>query len=115
MFCFLNQQNFWALDDVSMKLTTGGSEMVRNNGFETPNWVDWTSYNSVYYGSGISAARAEYSPRTGSRFYFDLQYTRVDGIYQNITTVVGQNYTLSFYLANPKGGNVSVAVVSMGP
>ena len=38
-------------------------------------------------------ARAEYSPRTGSRFYFDLQYTRVDGIYQNITTVIGQNYS----------------------
>ena len=114
MFCFLNGQNFWALDDTSMKLTTGGPELLGNAGFETASWTYWTSYNSVYYGSGIGLARAECSPRTGSRFYFDLQYTRGDGIYQNITTVIGQNYTVSFYLANPQGGNISVAVVSIG-
>ena len=55
MFCFLNGQNFWALDDASMKLTTSGGELLGNAGFEIANWLDWSSYNSVYYGSGISA------------------------------------------------------------
>ena len=115
MFCFLNQQNFWALDDASMKITSGGSEMLGNNGFNTFSWSAWATFNSVYYGSGITSTHPLYSPRSGLGFYIDIQYTRVDGIYQNITTVIGQNYTVSFYLANPKGGNVSVAVVSIGP
>ena len=98
-----------------MKITSVGSEMLGNNGFNTISWGAWAAFNSIYYGSCITPTRSDYPPRTGSGFYIDIQYTRVDGIYQNITTVIGQNYTVSFYLANPRGGNVSVAVVSIGP
>ena len=115
MFCFLNGQNFWALDDASIKLTTGGPELLGNPSFNTATWAKWTPYNSVYYASGITNAYSGWSPRSGANFYLDVQYTHGDGVFQNVTTVVGQNYKITFYLANPQGGNVSVAVVSIGP
>ncbi|CAF4149716.1 unnamed protein product, partial [Adineta steineri] len=115
MFCFLNQQHFWALDNVSMKDSITSYELLSNTGFEDDNWDYWTPYNSVYYSSGISSGYKSWRPYAGSYFYLDVQYTSADGIFQNITTVVGRNYTISFYLANPHGGNVSVAIVSVGP
>ena len=99
----------------SMKDSSTNSAILSNGGFETPSWTYWTPYNSIYYGSAMQMSYSGSVPRSGSRFYCDVQYTRGDGIFQNVTTVVGRNYSISFYLANPKGGNVSVAVVSIGP
>ncbi|CAF1424006.1 unnamed protein product [Adineta ricciae] len=115
MFCFQNQQYFWALDSVSMKDFQNSTELIRNGGFETGGWDYWTYYCSKYDGSGMRKSYLSCSPKAGSWFYLDIQYSAGDGIYQNVTTVIGRNYTISFYLANPLGGNVSVAIVSVGP
>ena len=114
MFCFLNRQRFWALDDVSVRHIPSGTQLITNGGFES-GWTPWTHYTTVYYGSGFRSSEAGFSVRSGSFFYYDVQYSIPDGIFQNITTVVGQNYTVSFSLANPFGGNFSIAVVSIGP
>ncbi len=114
----MNEQNSWALDDVSMNDSTTSTDLIQNGGFETGNWPPWTYWlanNSAYYSSGMSkTSDGWYHPHTRTYFYVDVQYTTGDGIFQNVTTVVGTNYTVSFYLASPRGGNVSVAVVSIG-
>ncbi|UJR11357.1 hypothetical protein I4U23_015538 [Adineta vaga] len=114
MFCFLNQQYFWALDNVSMKDSRTNVELLANTGFEQANWNDWQPYNSIYYSSGIRSNYFTWTAYAGYYFYLDVQYTAGDGIFQNVSTVIGKNYTISFYLANPLGGNVSVAIVSVG-
>ena len=115
MFCFLNQQYFWALDNVSMKDTVNNTELIGNGDFESGNWDFWTHHTSAYVASGIRTNHNSFYPYAGSYFYYDVQYTFGDGIFQNVTTVSGRNYNISFYLANPLGGNVSLAIVSIGP
>jgi hypothetical protein len=114
MFCFLNRQYFWALDNVSVKDSITNVELLNDTGFELGSWTYWTAYNTVYYSSGMSYGYSSWGPYAGSYFYLDVQYTAGDGIFQNVTTVTGRNYTISFYLANPRGGNFSVAIVSIG-
>jgi hypothetical protein len=113
----MNEQNFWALDDVSMKKSGSSTELINNGDFEADSWTPWTYWlasNSVYDGSGMSYGYGSCNSHGGYYFYVDVQYTAGDGIFQNVTTVAGKNYTISFYLANPLGGNVSVAIVSVG-
>jgi hypothetical protein len=114
MFCFLNEQNFWALDNVTMIDCTTNVERIRDGGFESGSWNYWTGYNSIYYASGMSMGYNSWPPYDGYYFYLDVEYTAADGIFQNVSTVVGRNYSISFYLANPLDGNVSVAIVSVG-
>ena len=115
MFCFLNGQNFWALDDVSVTDLTTNTDILSDGGFESHSWSNWSPYNSIYYGSATQEDYSGTGPRSGSWFYSDVQYTHGDGIYQYVTTVVGRNHSIEFYLANPQGGNISVAVVSISP
>ena len=114
MFCFLNEQNFWALDNVKMIDCYTNTSKIQDSGFESGTWNYWTPYNTIYYASGLSTGYNSWSSLAGSHFYLDVQYTIPDGIFQNVTTVIGRNYTISFYLANPLGGNFSLAVVSVG-
>ena len=114
MFCFLNQKNFWALDDVSVVRAGTSTQLIGNGGFETTSWSDWTPYNSFYIASGITPARSTAFPHLGSQFYIDIQNTSADGIFQSFSTTIGMNYTIQFYLANPLGGNLSTAVASVG-
>lgn len=116
IFCFVNQYNFWALDDVSMKDSQTNSELLVNGGFESGTWSPWVYFLTVYYASGMSSNYNSWNARSNSYFYVDVQYNKTgDGIYQNVTTVLGRNYTISFYLANPRGSNFSAAIVSVGP
>jgi len=114
IFSFLNEQNFWTLDQVTMKDCTTNIEQINDGGFEWDGWTYWTPYSSIYYASGISIGHNSWPPYDGYHFYLDVQYTTVDGIYQNVPTILGRNYSNSFFLANPLGGNVSVAIVSVG-
>lgn len=115
MFCFLNQPNSWALDDVSVVRSGTSTTLIDNGGFETVNWVSWTPFSSAYFGSGITQARPPIYPHSGSWFYIDIQRTSSNGVFQNFSSIIGVNYTIDFYLANPLGGNRSIAVASVGP
>ena len=106
MFCFLNGQNFWALDDVSVTDLTTNTDcnksypMVALN--STVGAIGHLSYNSIYrnsrdamlaYGSAMQVMNLFYPrgqvQRSGIMvLQFDVQYTRGDGIYQYVTTVV---------------------------
>jgi hypothetical protein len=118
MFCFMNAKKYWALDDVSMVESGTNTNLILNPGFETGDWTDWThyyGYNSSYDGSGMVSSEEMCSPHSGNDFYANIQYTTGgEGIFQNVTTVPGTNYNITFYLANPAGGKPSVAIVSVG-
>jgi hypothetical protein len=119
MFCFLNRQNFWALGDVSMIDDATNVQRISNASFISGNLTDWTyflGYNSVYSRSRMSQTNdGYYYPYVGSWFYLDIQYTEGgDGIFQSVSLNAGRNYNISFYLANPYGGNVSLAIVCIG-
>ena len=88
MFCFLNQPNLWALDDVSVVRSGTNTTLIGNGNFETANWVSWTPYNTAYFGSGITPARPPIYPRSGNQFYIDIQ-----------------NYELEWYLSKLCGAS----------
>ena len=74
--------------------------LVVNGGFETGNFSSWTQFgssNSGYPGyTGITSGGAP----QGSLFAYFGPVSSTGGISQNFTTVIGQVYTISYFLQN---------------
>lgn len=102
-FFFRHDPAFWGFDDVSFSATSGGSNLVTNSGFEsgTLGWGLIGRQGLPYAGYVNSGAVSNnyYSPRSGSKWWYDGAMYGTDGIAQAIATVPGESYTLSFYLA----------------
>jgi hypothetical protein len=99
-FAFREDPAFLSLDDIIMT-TGGGANLVTNGGFESgpiganaPN--GWTYLN--VFGASAAGTVAANNPHSGSNNYYDGAVQAYDAITQNITTVVGQTYNLSFWL-----------------
>ena len=79
-------------------------ELVVNGGFETGNFSGWSQSGDVglFYGSPqLFITQAAHTGNNAAAF----GSVQADGtISQNLTTVVGQTYTLDFWLANLSGG-----------
>jgi hypothetical protein len=109
-FAIRNDPGFFGLDDVTLlNKTTSTAVPVVNGGFESgivgnnaP--VGWTYLNT--FGAAFSgivqnnAAGVGISAHTGTNFYYDGATQAYDGITQGFTTVIGDTYTISFFLVN---------------
>ena len=88
---------------VAGSLPTLGQNLVQNPGFETGNLTDWTLTRAAQ-GSDIST----FGGRGHSGTYaegFGAVSTYFDSISQNLPTIAGAPYNLTFWLENPYGEN----------
>lgn len=89
---------------------------VMNGGFETGDFTDWTQFGDTG-SSGVcqtSTCPNNYPPFGGTYAAFFGPVGDTGGIYQDIDTVVGQQYTISFYLALPVSGTPNFFEVQFG-
>jgi acyl-coenzyme A thioesterase PaaI-like protein len=96
-FEFRHDPSYWDLDDVSVT-NAGGTNLIVNGGFETGSLSPWTlGGTSGLQNSGtVETGHAH----AGTYSYVDGSVDGTDGIYQGFSTVAGQTYTISFWLAN---------------
>lgn len=114
-FLFRRDPSYFAFDDAAVTLGTSGPNLLVDPGFEdgpvgSQVPVGWGNFQQT---AGIGAqgvvatggGRGGEGPHSGNNFWDDGAVGAYDGIYQSIATVVGQQYTLSFWLANPSSGS----------
>jgi hypothetical protein len=102
---FRQDPAYWGFDDVALT-DTNGNNLIVNGGFETGDTTGWMLVGQqglpaagvVTSGSG-NPGPTTWDPHSGSYFWRDGAVGGVDGIAQGIPTDVGQDYTLSFWLA----------------
>jgi hypothetical protein len=99
-FAFREDPAFLFLDDVSVT-TGGGPNLLTNPGFELgPVGANaptgWTYLNS--FGATFAGVVEANGPHTGSNNYYDGAVQAYDGITQAIATVIGETYTVTFWL-----------------
>lgn len=104
-FAFRHDPGFIRLDDVSVT-AGGGSNLVVNGGFEdgpinsgAPQ--GWTYAN--IFGSLAGGQVLDNLPRTGSLYYRSGSIQAYDAITQNISTVIGTTYDVSFWALSSEG------------
>jgi len=92
-FTFYDVTDYWNLDDVSFIDVTNNNniELLENGGFETSDITDWSVSKSDAFGIDGSA------PHSGVYGLYNTG-VMVEMLWQTVPTVVGRNYTLSFWL-----------------
>jgi hypothetical protein len=74
--------------------------LVLNCGFESTDFTSWSQFgNTANNGVGISSPTGT-GPNSGTQLAFFGPVDSTGGISQDIATVAGQTYTISFYLQN---------------
>jgi PEP-CTERM motif len=88
---------------------------VLNGGFETGDFTDWTQFGDISFNGVCDASNCPgIAPFDGTYSAFFGPVGDTGGIYQDINTVAGQMYTISFYLALPDGGTPNFFSVQFG-
>ena len=104
-WAFRNDPGYFALDDASVT-TGGGPNLLTNAGFEggpvggvASSWNFYTQTKASYVGDvGTAGTDSHLAARSGSNYWYDGSTGGYDGLSQTIDTVVGQTYTISYYL-----------------
>jgi hypothetical protein len=102
-FAFRQDPSYWSLDDISVKDTTSGAELVQNGGFENSTFPSFLYCN-------IGGDIGTFKNPSGSSFahtglYSFVDYTEYwpDYISQMLNMTVGHVYNVTFWLQNGGG------------
>lgn len=89
---------------------------VQNGGFETGDFTNWTQFGDTSFNGvcSVSTCPGGYAPFEGTYAAFFGPVGDIGGISQDIATVPGTRYTLSFFLALPVGGTPNYFQVQFG-
>jgi hypothetical protein len=93
-----------------------GTAQVTNGGFETGDFSGWTQFGDTAFNGVCTFGTCPLgeTPYAGNYSAFFGPVGDTGGIYQDITTVPGQTYTISFYLALPDVGTPNFFQVQFG-
>lgn len=108
---FREDPSYFSFDDASVSLTSGGANLLVDPGFESAQVgsskpAGWTEFvqPSVPYAQGVVASGTPtgfgIDPVSGSHYWLDGSLNGYDGIAQTLKTTIGDQYTISFYLAD---------------
>ena len=113
-FALREDPAYFFLDDVSVKKSGGGVELLLNPGFEdnTGSPEHWVFLNE--FGASASGTVVNGGAKSGSRSYKDGAVNAYDGISQVISTTVGQTYDISFWLNDNSSQNTYSRVSNSG-
>jgi hypothetical protein len=111
---FRMNSNNWSLDKLSAKSTGTSTELLINGDFENSGMSgDWSSCNPYNAGSNGFVQNNFIYAYSGSYYWKDGSVGAVDYLYQYFPTIVGVNYTISFY-SKSDGGLPNSADVYIG-
>ena len=102
-FAFREDPAFLMLDDVVLTAQGSATNLVINGGFEAGPLganapAGWTYLNQ--FGASAAGVVSTINPHTGTNDYRDGAVQAYDAITQNIATVAGATYNLSFWLTD---------------
>ena len=116
-FVMREDNGYYALDDVSVRSTSAPSvELLSNGDFESGSFSPWIHCNPAGSSSpGIIHSTSPafhyggytYAAHGGNFYYLDGAVSYADYLSQLFPTVVGQTYTVSFWLYNQGTGSSS--------
>jgi len=101
-FAFREDPAFWSLDDVSVTAMNSSTNLVSDGDFSNTTLAPWTYDNNygVITANGRLSSGCGRAAGSGGNCFSDGAVQAYDGIDQNISTVAGQQYTLSFWLSD---------------
>ena len=90
--------------------------LVQNGGFDTGDFSGWTQFGDTTFSGvcSVSTCPGGFSPYAGTYSAYFGPVGDTGGISQDISTVPGTMYTLTFFLANPVGGTPNYFEVDFG-
>jgi hypothetical protein len=97
-------------------LANAGDNLVTNGSFETGDFTGWTlSGDTTFTGvCNVSTCPGGFPPEDGTYAAYFGPVGDTATISQTIATTPGDEYSLSFYLANPVGGTPNYFNVTFG-
>jgi hypothetical protein len=97
-------------------LANAGDNLVTNGSFETGDFTGWTlSGDTTFTGvCNVSTCPGGFAPEDGTFAAYFGPVGDTATISQTIATTPGDEYSLSFYLANPVGGTPNYFNVTFG-
>lgn len=114
-FLFRRDPSYFGFDDTQLS-ASGGVNLLVDPGFESaaagqqspPGWGNFQQTGGIPAQGEVESGigRGGVTARTGTYFWDDGAVGAYDGIYQQVATTIGQQYTLSFWLSNPENGDV---------
>ncbi len=110
-FAFRDDPSYLGLDDIAVSAAAGPNPTLVNPGLElgpvgSSQPTGWTYLNPYGAQTGGLVAISDGlgpGPNTGTNYYRDGAFQAYDLITQGITTTVGDDYTISFWLDESSG------------
>jgi hypothetical protein len=110
-WAFREDPAYFSFDEASVSLTGGGPNLLADPGFESATVgtsfpAGWTQFiqPAVVAAQGVVATGTPTgntdAPNSGSNYWRDGSVAGYDGLAQTIATTVGDDYTISFHLAD---------------
>jgi hypothetical protein len=126
-FAFREQPAWWALDDTSVVLNGTTTNLLADPGFESAvqdqniptgwgRWIqpiDTSAIGRIVTNANPEACAADAPTHGGTTFWCDGSVQGYDAVYQQIATVVGQTYNISWWLGHNTGLPPSAPTIDM--
>jgi hypothetical protein len=109
MLALRQDPSYWCLDDISV-VDPNGVQLWQDGGFEMSPLTTYYTYCNPN-GAAASGVISTQCVHSGSYSFYDGSVTYSDYLSQAFTTVVGDTYTISFWLANQGNPTNSFLVI----